>query len=109
MVLIFTGHFFDRYKERFFKIHKDSRPVTNREIMKVFFLFNSNYCFYSKEKEENVRGYCYDGMLLGDPALIPKLMISISRIGSMEFSTCVMLGSSNNDDLTNRICQTNIG
>ena len=24
------------------------------------------YCFYSKEKEENVRGYCYDGMLLGD-------------------------------------------
>lgn len=66
VVLIFTGHFFDRYKERFFKIHKDSRPVTNREIMKVFFLFNSNYCFYSKEKEENVRGYCYDGMLLGD-------------------------------------------
>ena len=51
VVLIFTGHFFDRYKERFFKIHKDSRPVTNREIMKVFFLFNSNYCFYSKEKE----------------------------------------------------------
>ena len=32
----------------------------------MFFLFNSNYCFYSKEKEENVRGYCYDGMLLGD-------------------------------------------
>ena len=54
VVLIFTGHFFDRYKERFFKIHKDSRPVTNREIMKVFFLFNSNYCFYSKEK----RGEC---------------------------------------------------
>ncbi|GAB6866479.1 hypothetical protein [Bacteroides acidifaciens] len=66
VVLIFTGHFFDRYKERFFKIHKDSRPVTNREIMKVFFLFNSNYCFYSKEKEENIRGYCSDGMLLGD-------------------------------------------
>lgn len=66
VVFIFIGYFFDRYKERFFKIYKDSCLVINWEIMKVFFLFNSNYCFYSKEKEENVRGYCYDGMLLGD-------------------------------------------
>ena len=86
VVLIFTGHFFDRYKERFFKIHKDSRPVTNREIMKVFFLFNSNYCFYSKEKEENVRGYCYDGMLLYRRNYIEGLFLSSGVVRNPDYT-----------------------
>jgi hypothetical protein len=63
---IFSGHFFDRYKERFFKIHKENRLITDKDIMKVFFIFNSNCCFCNKEKEDNIRGFCYDGILLGD-------------------------------------------
>lgn len=47
---IFSGHFFDRYKERFFKIHKENRLITDKDIMKVFFIFNSNCCFCNKEK-----------------------------------------------------------
>ena len=63
---IFSGHFFDRYKERFFKIHKENRLITDKDIMKVFFIFNSNCCFCNKKKEDNIRGFCYDGILLGD-------------------------------------------
>lgn len=63
---IFSGHFFDRYKERFFKIHKENRLITDKDIMKVFFIFNSNCWFCDKEKEDNIRGFCYDGILLGD-------------------------------------------
>ena len=63
---IFSGHFFDRYKERFFKIHKENRLITDKDIMKVFFIFNSNCCFCNKEKEDNIRGFCNDGILLGD-------------------------------------------
>lgn len=64
--IIFSGHFFDRYKERFFKIHKENKMIKDRDIMKVFFLFNSNCCFCSREKEDNIRGFCYDGIILGD-------------------------------------------
>lgn len=60
---IFSGHFFDRYKERFFKIHKGNRLITDKDIMKVFFIFNSNCCFCNKKKEDNIRGFCYDGIV----------------------------------------------
>lgn len=66
VTLIFAEHFFERYKERFMKIHKDSKVLSDKDIMKMFFILNSNLCFLGNEKEDNIRGYCYDGIFYGD-------------------------------------------
>lgn len=36
VTLIFAEHFFERYKERFMKIHKDSKVLSDKDIMKMF-------------------------------------------------------------------------
>ena len=65
-VLLFPSHFFERYGERCLKIHKDQAIAAGKDMMKLFFIMNSNCCFFNNQKGDNVRGYCYDGMFLGD-------------------------------------------
>lgn len=65
-VLLFPSHFFERYGERCLKIHKDQTIAAGKDMMKLFFIMNSNCCFFNNQKGDNVRGYCYDGMFLGD-------------------------------------------
>lgn len=65
-VFLFPSHFFDRYRERFLKIHSEQVSMSGKDMMKLFFILNSNCCFFGNEKGENVRGYCYDGMIFGD-------------------------------------------
>lgn len=64
--LIFPSHFFERYKERYMKIHKDNPILSGKDIMMLFFILNDNCCYFTSEKEENIRGFCNDGIFLGD-------------------------------------------
>ena len=73
-----------RYNEWYLSFFADSKKEVNivrpsftlcftyqaiaagKDMMKLFFIMNSNCCFFNNQKGDNVRGYCYDGMFLGD-------------------------------------------
>ena len=66
VLLFFLRISLKRYGERCLKIHKDQAIAAGKDMMKLFFIMNSNCCFFNNQKGDNVRGYCYDGMFLGD-------------------------------------------
>lgn len=66
VLLIFTSHFFGRYTERFLEINKSEKQYTYMEIMKFFFLRNNHIGCVKPELEDLARGFCEDGMILGD-------------------------------------------
>lgn len=66
MLLIFSSHFFERYIERFLVVNKDEKQYTTIQIMKFFFLRNNHLECVKPELEDLARGFCEDGMILGE-------------------------------------------
>ena len=66
LLLIFPAHFFDRYIERFLNVDKKDLEYPVKDIVRVFFLRNYHIFPYKSEMEDRVRGFCEDGMFLGD-------------------------------------------
>lgn len=66
MLLIFSSHFFERYIERFLVINNDEKQYTTTQIMKFFFLRNNHLGCVKPELEDLARGFCEDGMILGE-------------------------------------------
>lgn len=66
LLLIFSSHFFERYIERFLNVDKKDLEYPVKDIVRVFFLRNYHIFPYKSEIEDRVRGFCEDGMFLGD-------------------------------------------
>lgn len=66
LLLIFSSHFFERYMERFLKIAQSEMQCPVKEVVKFFFIRNYHIYPYKPEAEDQVRGFCEDGMFLGD-------------------------------------------
>ena len=66
VLLIFSSHFFERYIERFLKTAQSEMQCSIKEVVQVFFLRNYHIYPYKPEAEDKVRGFCEDGMFLGD-------------------------------------------
>jgi hypothetical protein len=83
VLLIFTSHFFERYTERFLEITKDEK-YPSIEIMEYFFLRNNHIGCIKPELEDSVRGFCEDGMILGewisDSAALIKTFLSRNEL-----------------------------
>ncbi len=66
LLLIFSSHFFERYIERFLSVDRKDLEYPVKEIIKLFFLRNYHIGLYKPKVEDRVRGFCEDGMFLGD-------------------------------------------
>lgn len=89
-VLFFPPHFFERYKERFLKLNLGDLQVSNRDIRSVFYTLNNRIFIYKKEREDSIRGFCYNGMVFGDwiceKCGIVKTFISIEEMKVNQFA-----------------------
>ena len=65
-LLLFSPHFFKRYIERFLKEVQEDIQFPIKEYAKSFFLRNYHITPYKPETEDTVRGFCEDGMFLGE-------------------------------------------
>lgn len=65
-LLLFSPHFFERYIERFLKTAQEEIQYPIKEYAKFFFLRNYHITPYKPETEDKVRGFCEDGMFLGE-------------------------------------------
>ena len=65
-LLLFSPHFFERYIERFLKTAQKEIQFPIKEYAKFFFLRNYHITPYKPETEDKVRGFCEDGMFLGE-------------------------------------------
>lgn len=66
VLLIFSSHFFERYIERFLELNKDEKQYTSLDIIKLFYLRNNHIGCIKPELEDLARGFCEDGMILGE-------------------------------------------
>ena len=64
--LIFSSHFFERYIERFLKTSSKEIEYPIKELAKLLFIRNYHITPYRQDLEDRVRGFCEDGMFLGD-------------------------------------------
>lgn len=65
-ILIFSAHFLERYIERFLETDKKEMECPIKDLVKYFFLRNNHIACYKSEIEDSLRGFCEDGMFLGD-------------------------------------------
>lgn len=66
LLLIFTSHFFERYIGRFLKSSRQEINYPIKNIAQYFFLKNYHINLYKPEIENSIRGFCEEGMFLGD-------------------------------------------
>lgn len=90
LVLFFPLHFFERYKERFLKFNLEDLQISNKDIRDVFYALNNRIFLYKREREDSIRGFCYNGMILGDwigeNCGIVKTFISIEEMKVNQFA-----------------------
>ena len=65
VLLLFPAHFITRYKERLLELNLKANPYSSKDVISVFFLRNKIGIIRS-EAENMLRGYCEDGMCLGE-------------------------------------------
>lgn len=84
VLLIFSSHFFERYIERFLELNKDEKQYTSLDIIKLFYLRNNHIGCIKPELEDLARGFCEDGMILGewisDSAALIKTFLSRNEL-----------------------------
>jgi hypothetical protein len=84
VLLIFSSHFFERYIERFLELNKDEEQYTSLDIIKLFYLRNNHIGCIKPELEDLARGFCEDGMILGewisDSAALIKTFLSRNEL-----------------------------
>lgn len=87
-LLLFTAHFIDRYKERFFELDLKSNPYSSKDIISIFF-FRNKIGVMRREIEDMLRGYCEDGMCFGewisDSVALVKTFISRKEMKMNQF------------------------
>ena len=89
-VLFFPVHFFERYQERYLKSLTDDIQISNKDIRKMFYVLNNRISIYKRSREDSIRGFCYNGMVLGDwigeKCGIVKTFISIEEMKVNQFA-----------------------
>lgn len=89
-VLFFPVHFFERYQERYLKLFTADIQISNKDVRKMFHVLNNRISIYKRSREDSIRGFCYNGMILGDwideKCGIVKTFISIEEMKVNQFA-----------------------